>query len=73
MIVLDEVHFRCEDQKSRTVADQFEWRCRVDPEIMQRHIFDFRLHPQTESMAVLKNRKSEPGVENILDEKIIKF
>ena len=40
---------------------------------MQRHIFDFRLHPQTESMAVLKNRKSEPGVENILDEKIIKF
>ena len=25
MIVLDEVHFRCEDQKSRTVADQFEW------------------------------------------------
>ena len=49
---------------------------RVDLEIMHREIFGFRFRPQTGSRLFFANRKlerSEPEVENVLDEKRIKF
>ena len=49
---------------------------RVDPDIMQRHIFDFRFRPQTGNRLFFENRKfqkSKPEVENMLDEKRIQF
>ena len=49
---------------------------RVDPELVQRHIFDFRFQPQTGSELFFVNRKfkiSEPEVKNIPDRKRIKF
>ena len=49
---------------------------RVGPELVQRHIFDFRFYPQTGSELFFINRKfkiSEPDVKNIPDRKRIKF
>ena len=36
-------------------------------------LFHFRSEPQTGNVAIFENRKSEPEVETILDEKRIKF
>ena len=49
---------------------------RVDPELVQRHTFDFRFQPRTGSELFFINRKlkiSEPEVRNILDRKRNKF
>ena len=77
--VLDGVHFRCVTQDlgyQYSDLDETLGVYRVNPEIMHRHIFDFRFQPQTGSELFFMNRKfkiSEPEVKNILDRKSIKF
>ena len=58
--ILDRVHFRCVTQDLRHQwihLDETLGAYRVDPDIMQRHIFDFRFRPQTGSGLFFGNRK----------------
>ena len=43
------------------------------PGLLHGALFHFRSEPQNRKLAVFENRKSEPEIENILDEKRIKF
>ena len=76
---LDGVHFRCVTQDLRHQwidLDETLGAYRVDPDIMQRHIFDFRFRPQTGNRPFFENRKFlslKPEVENMLNEKRIQF
>ena len=76
---LDGVHLRCEQQDLGhlwTDLDETLGVYRVDPDIMQRHIFDFRFLPQTGNRLFFENRKFlalKPEVEIMLDEKRIQF
>ena len=72
---LEALHFMWDKLSPPRPVDRFAWNVGVitRPGLLHGALFHFRSEPQNRKLDVFEIRKSEPEIENILDEKKIRF